>query len=108
MFGRINFGNLVKNSPIHQIKIPTKVSGYTVSYGTILNELGRITLCITLCTCASILIFSRGAVAVLETTPATPPARRALQIGIDAGGRGGGARSAPKLTKRKFFRTQEI
>jgi len=47
-------------------------------------------------------------VAVLETTPATPPARRALQIGIDAGGRGGGARSAPKLTKRKFFRTQEI
>ena len=81
---------------------------YWISYGRILNELGRITLCITLCTCASILIFSRGAVAVLETTPATPPARRALQIGTDAGGRGGGARSAPKLTKRKFFRTQEL
>ena len=30
MFGKINFGNLVKNSPIRQIKIPTKVSGYTV------------------------------------------------------------------------------
>ena len=30
MFGGINFGNLVKNSPIHQIKIPTKVSVYTV------------------------------------------------------------------------------
>ena len=27
----INFGNLVKNSPNRQIKIPTKVSGYTVS-----------------------------------------------------------------------------
>ena len=27
MFGRINFGDLVKNSPIRQIKIPAKVSG---------------------------------------------------------------------------------
>ena len=32
VFGRINFGELVKNSPIRQIKIPTKVSGYTVYY----------------------------------------------------------------------------
>ena len=30
MFGGINFGDLVKNSPIRQIKIPAKVSGYTV------------------------------------------------------------------------------
>ena len=30
VFGEINFGNLVKNSPIRQIKILTKVSGYTV------------------------------------------------------------------------------
>ena len=30
MFGEINFGDLVKNSPIRQIKIPAKVSGYTV------------------------------------------------------------------------------
>ena len=30
VFGEINFGDLVKNSPIHQIKIPAKVSGYTV------------------------------------------------------------------------------
>ena len=30
VFGGINFGDLVKNSPIRQIKIPTKVSGYTV------------------------------------------------------------------------------
>ena len=30
MFGGINFGDLVKNSPICQIKIPAKVSGYTV------------------------------------------------------------------------------
>ena len=30
VFGGINFGNLVKNSPIRQIKIPAKVSGYTV------------------------------------------------------------------------------
>ena len=30
VFGRINFGDLVKNSPIHQIEIPAKVSGYTV------------------------------------------------------------------------------
>ena len=30
MFGGINFGNLVKNSPIRQIKITEKVSGYTV------------------------------------------------------------------------------
>ena len=30
MFGGINFGNLVKNSPIRQIKILAKVSGYTV------------------------------------------------------------------------------
>ena len=30
VFGRINFGDLVKNSPIRQIKIPAKVSGYTV------------------------------------------------------------------------------
>ena len=32
VFGGINFGDLVKNSPIRQIKIPTKVSGYTVLY----------------------------------------------------------------------------
>ena len=30
VFGGINFGDLVKNSPIRQIKIPEKVSGYTV------------------------------------------------------------------------------
>ena len=30
VFGRINFGDLVKNSPIRQIKIITKVSGYRV------------------------------------------------------------------------------
>ena len=30
VFGGINFGELVKNLPICQIKIPTKVSGYTV------------------------------------------------------------------------------
>ena len=30
MFGGINFGDLVKNLPIRQIKIPAKVSGYTV------------------------------------------------------------------------------
>ena len=30
VFGRINFGDLVQNSPIRQIKIPAKVSGYTV------------------------------------------------------------------------------
>ena len=30
VFGGINFGDLVKNSPIRQIKIPAKVSGYTV------------------------------------------------------------------------------
>ena len=31
VFGGINFGDLVKNSPIRQIKIPAKVSGYTVA-----------------------------------------------------------------------------
>jgi len=30
MFGGINFGDLPKNSPIHQIKIRAKVSSYTV------------------------------------------------------------------------------
>ena len=30
VFGGINFDDLVKNSPIRQIKIPAKVSGYTV------------------------------------------------------------------------------
>ena len=30
VFGGINFGNLVKNAPIRQIKIPAKVSGNTV------------------------------------------------------------------------------
>ena len=30
VFGRINFGDLVKNSPIRQIKIIAKVSGYRV------------------------------------------------------------------------------
>ena len=30
MFRRINFGDLVKNLPIHQSKIPAKVSGYMV------------------------------------------------------------------------------
>jgi len=30
VFGGINFDDLVKNLPIHQIKIPAKVSGYTV------------------------------------------------------------------------------
>ena len=30
VFGGINFGDLVKNSPIRQIKIPAKVSSYTV------------------------------------------------------------------------------
>ena len=30
VFVGINFGALVKNSPSHQIKIPAKVSGYTV------------------------------------------------------------------------------
>ena len=32
VFGGINFGDLVKNSPIRQIKIPAKVSGYTVGH----------------------------------------------------------------------------
>ena len=32
VFGGINFGGLVENSPIRQIKIPAKVSGYTVYY----------------------------------------------------------------------------
>ena len=35
VFGGINFGDLVKNSPICQIKIPAKVSGYTVGAKTI-------------------------------------------------------------------------
>ena len=30
VFGGINFGDLVKNLPIRQIKIPAKVSGYMV------------------------------------------------------------------------------
>ena len=30
VFGGINFGDLLKNSPIRQIKIPAKVSGCTV------------------------------------------------------------------------------
>ena len=30
MFGGINFSDLVRNSPIRQIKIPAKVSGYMV------------------------------------------------------------------------------
>ena len=30
VFGGINFGDLVKNSPIRQIKVPAKVSGCTV------------------------------------------------------------------------------
>ena len=30
MFGGINFDDLVKNSSIRQIKIPAKISGYTV------------------------------------------------------------------------------
>ena len=34
VFGGINFGDLVKNSPIRQIKIPAKVSGYTVTCKT--------------------------------------------------------------------------
>ena len=34
LFGEINFGDLVKNTPIHQIKIPAKVSGYTVCLGS--------------------------------------------------------------------------
>lgn len=58
-------------------------------------------------TCANILIFSRGAVAVLETTPATPPARRALQMGTDAGGKGGGARSAPIVQRKLYLPSQE-
>jgi len=32
VFGGINFGDLVKNSPIRQIKIPAKVSGYMVAF----------------------------------------------------------------------------
>ena len=32
VFGGTNFGNLVINSPIRQIKIPTKVSRYTVFF----------------------------------------------------------------------------
>ena len=32
VFGGIDFGDLVKNSPIRQIKIPAKVSSYTVSF----------------------------------------------------------------------------
>lgn len=47
------------------------------------------------CTCARIFVFSSGAVDVRETIPATPPARRALHMTIDAGGIGGGAKSEP-------------
>ena len=45
MFDGINFGDLVKNSPIRQIKILTKVSDYTVASCqecTILNSIGII------------------------------------------------------------------
>jgi len=35
VLGGINFGDLVKNSPIHQIKIPAKISGYTVCMSSI-------------------------------------------------------------------------
>ena len=38
MFGGINFGDLVKHSPICQIKISAKVSGYTVVENTISIE----------------------------------------------------------------------
>ena len=38
VFGGINFGDLVKNSPIRQIKIPAKVSGYTVHSCEICNR----------------------------------------------------------------------
>lgn len=44
---------------------------------------------------SQILIFSSGAVAVRETTPATPPASKVLQMSTEAGGRGGGAKSEP-------------
>jgi len=39
VFGGINFGDLVKNSPIRQIKIPAKVSGYTVYNFILLQQL---------------------------------------------------------------------
>ena len=39
VFGGINFGDLVKNSPIHQIKIPAKVSGYMVYFYYVLKAL---------------------------------------------------------------------
>ena len=55
-------------------------------------------------TCAMILILSRGAVIVLDTTPATPPARRARQITNEAGGICWGARSLPaKLEHAKLY-----
>ena len=37
--------------------------------------------------------------AVLETTPPQPPARKARQMGTDAGGSGAGARSVPISTE---------
>ncbi len=43
-----------------------------------------------------ILTFSRGAVNVLETTPATPPANIARQMTKEAGGMCGGAKSVPE------------
>ena len=46
VFGGINFGDLVKNSPIRQIKIPAKVSGYTVySFNFPGEHLPRLTCC---------------------------------------------------------------
>ena len=38
--GGINFGDLVKNSPIRQIKIPAKVSGYTVCSENLPQQVG--------------------------------------------------------------------
>ena len=43
VFGGINFGDLVKNSPIRQIKISAKVSGYTVFLNWLLSL--NLTLC---------------------------------------------------------------
>ncbi len=46
-------------------------------------------------TCANSFNFSMGAVAVLDMTPAKPPANMAFHNKREAGGSGGGAKSAP-------------
>ena len=46
MYGGIDFGDLVQNSPVHQTKIPTNVSGYTA----------RIVVMVMLAQCNSVIV----------------------------------------------------